>query len=46
MRANLRARNQERGVHKYSFEELGLDKAEQRQRFARYQERYRVPNEI
>jgi len=46
MRAYLKARNQERGVHKYSFEELGLDKAEQRQRFARYQERYRIPNEI
>jgi hypothetical protein len=46
MRAYLKARNQERGVHRYSFEELGMDKAEQRQRFARYQERYQVPNEI
>ena len=44
MRAYLNARNRERGVHKYSFEELGLDQAEQR--FARYQKRYRGPNEI
>ena len=46
MQAYLRTRSQERAVHRYSFEELGLDKAEQRERFARYQERYEVPNEI
>jgi hypothetical protein len=33
------------GPHVYSFEDLGLDRAEQRARFARYQEAFGVPDE-
>lgn len=35
-----------RGAHEYSLEALGLDPAAERARFRRYQERYRVPDEI
>jgi hypothetical protein len=46
MRAWLAAKPKGRtGVHRYSFEDTGLDMAAERQRFARYQEHYDIPNE-
>jgi hypothetical protein len=33
------------GPHVYSFDDLGLDRGEQRQRFARYQAAFNVPDE-
>jgi hypothetical protein len=35
-----------RGAHEYSLREMGLDADLERQRFARYQAQYDVPNEI
>ncbi len=35
-----------RGEHEYSFDDLGLDYEGERRRFARYQARFGVPNEI
>ena len=35
----------EHGSHSYSFDDLGLDRATTRARFARYQERFAVPSE-
>ncbi|TMK61648.1 MAG: sulfotransferase [Actinobacteria bacterium] len=34
-----------KGEHRYSFDDLGLDHAAERKRFARYQEYFGVPNE-
>ena len=34
------------GPHVYAFEDLGLDRAEQRARFARYQAAFDVPDEV
>lgn len=34
-----------RGVHRYSFDDLGLDRDVERTRFARYQSRFDVPTE-
>jgi hypothetical protein len=34
------------GPHVYSFDDLGLDRAEQRARFARYQDAFGVPDEV
>jgi hypothetical protein len=46
MRAYLSAHPQgAHGVHRYSFDDLGLDRAATRARFARYQEHYAVPDE-
>lgn len=46
MRDHLAANAQgAHGGHRYSFDDLGLDRAEQRARFARYQDAFRVPNE-
>jgi hypothetical protein len=46
MREHLAANAQgAHGGHRYSFDDLGLDRAEQRARFARYQEAFRVPVE-
>ena len=33
------------GAHRYDFADTGLDMAEERARFADYQERYGVPSE-
>jgi Sulfotransferase family len=46
MRDHLAAHPQgEHGTHSYSFADLDLDAAEQRTKFARYQERFAVPSE-
>jgi hypothetical protein len=34
-----------KGEHRYSFDDLGLDRDAERERFARYQEYFGVPNE-
>jgi hypothetical protein len=34
------------GAHEYSFDELGLDAAAERARFAPYTSRFDVPNEV
>lgn len=34
-----------KGEHRYSFDDLGLDRDAERKRFARYQEHFAVPNE-
>ena len=34
------------GKHQYSFEETGLDLAEERAKFAPYQARFEVPSEV
>lgn len=49
--ANLRARlasrpRSARAVHEYSFDDTGLDLAEERAKHAAYQERYDVPSEL
>ncbi len=47
MRGYLQRRPQGlHGPHVYRFEDLGLDRAEQRARFARYQEAFGVPDEV
>ena len=33
------------GIHRYSFDDLGLDRDEERRHFARYQDRFQVPVE-
>jgi hypothetical protein len=33
-------------AHDYAFADTGLDRAEQRARFAAYLERYRLPEEV
>ena len=46
MRDHLAAHPQgEHGAHSYSFADLDLDAAEQRAKFAAYQERFAVPSE-
>ena len=46
MRAYLAARPQGRhGVHRYAFEDLGLDRDDVRSRLTDYQKRFRVPTE-
>jgi hypothetical protein len=47
MAEELAGRPKERhGGHRWSFDDLGLDAAEQRARFARYTERFDVPAEV
>lgn len=47
MRAYLAAKPRAKhGAHRYSFDDLGLDLAAERRRFAAYQERFRVPSEV
>ena len=46
MAAHLAARPQGRlGAHEYHFEDLGLDRATERARFARYQAMFSIPDE-
>ena len=47
MRAYLDTKPQgKHGVHTYSFDDLGLDLATERERFRPYQERFGVPSEV
>ena len=47
MRQYLEARPRDRhGRHDYDFADTGLDLAETRARFAAYQARYDIPNEV
>lgn len=47
MREMLASRKRdEHGEHEYVFEDLGLDRAAQRERFRRYQEHFEVPDEL
>jgi hypothetical protein len=47
MAEELAGRPKERhGGHRWSFDDLGLDAAEQRARFARYTQRFGVPEEV
>ena len=47
MRVHLDAHPQgARGGHAWSFADLGLDPATERARFARYQARFDVPDEL
>jgi hypothetical protein len=47
MRAYLDAKPRGRhGAHQYDFADTGLDRAEMRDRFARYVARYDIPNEV
>ena len=46
MRAYLASRPKDQhGEHRYSFDDLGLDRDAERRRFARYRERFGVPSE-
>ena len=47
MRDRLASRKRdEHGEHEYVFEDLGLDRAEERARFRRYQEHFEIPDEL
>ena len=47
MRAYLAGRPKDQhGKHEYSFADLGLDPAVERERFARYQRHFSVPEEL
>ena len=46
MKSEIASRpNDKHGVHEYSFADVGLDRAEQRERFARYQKHFEVPSD-